>query len=70
MPKNNPFSATDSGHAKAPDFSIPDAAAKHNIAAARPHRKAAKRYTGQPRADCPPLPTGAPAKPYERRDVR
>ena len=62
MRKNAPFSTTDSGHAKAPDFSIPDAAAKRK-AAAPPHLKAANGHTEQPREDCPPLPSGAPAKP-------
>ena len=59
MRKNAPFSTTDSGHAKAPDFSIPDAATKRK-AAALPHPKAAK---GQPCEDCPQVPSGAPAKP-------
>lgn len=51
MPRKANLSSTDSGHAKAPDFSIPvlaaihhDAAAQHYEEAARHHRQAAKLY--------------------------
>jgi len=63
MSKNAHLPTADSGHAKAPDLSIPDAAARHNIAAAQPHRKAAKKHKEQSRADRPPLPSGASAMP-------
>ena len=63
MSKNAKLPTADSGHANAPDFPIPDAAARHNLAATEPHRKAAKRNTVQPRAACPPRPSGASAKP-------
>ena len=62
MSKNVQLPTDDSGHAKAPDFSIPDAAAKRNAADTVPHPKAAKGQTEQPREDCPPWRTSKAIK--------